>query len=55
MRQFSDMTTMASKAWHILRLFRLGGPALCNVAATNAYNAKCDFCNFANGKVPLRG
>ena len=47
------MTTMASKAWDMLRLLRRGGPAICNVAVTNACNAKCDFCNFANGKVPF--
>lgn len=35
----------------MLRLIRHGGPALCNVAVTNSCNAKCDFCNFANGKV----
>jgi len=46
------MTTMASKAWDMMRLLRRGGPALCNVAVTNACNATCDFCNFANGKVP---
>src|SRR5947207_1014996 len=44
---------MASKAWDMLRLLRRGGPAICNVAVTNACNAKCDFCNFANGKVPF--
>ncbi|HEV2731135.1 MAG TPA: radical SAM protein [Terriglobales bacterium] len=38
----------------MLRLLRRGGPAICNVAVTNACNAKCDFCNFANGKVPFR-
>jgi len=45
---------MASKAWDMPRLLRRGGPAICNVAVTNACNAKCDFCNFANGKVPSR-
>ncbi len=48
------MTTFASKAWDILRLIRRGGPALCNVAVTNACNAACDFCNFARGKVGAR-
>jgi MoaA/NifB/PqqE/SkfB family radical SAM enzyme len=43
--------TSISKAWDILRLIRHGGPALCNVAVTNACNAACDFCNFARGKV----
>src|SRR6266403_2847523 len=40
-----------SKAWDMLRLLRHGGPALCNIAVTNACNATCDFCNFARGKV----
>ena len=40
-----------SKTWDILRLIRRGGPALCNVAVTNACNATCDFCNFARGRV----
>lgn len=35
----------------MLKLIRHGGPALCNVAVTNACNAACDFCNFARGKV----
>jgi MoaA/NifB/PqqE/SkfB family radical SAM enzyme len=35
----------------MLRVIRHGGPALCNVAVTNACNAACDFCNFARGKV----
>ena len=35
----------------MLRLIARGGPALCNVAVTNACNAACDFCNFARGKV----
>jgi MoaA/NifB/PqqE/SkfB family radical SAM enzyme len=35
----------------MLRVIRRGGPALCNVAVTNACNAACDFCNFARGKV----
>src|SRR3954469_11196895 len=43
--------TSISRAWDILRLIRHGGPALCNVAVTNACNAACDFCNFARGKV----
>lgn len=45
------MTTAASKAWDMLRLVSRGGPALCNIAVTNACNAACDFCNFARGKV----
>lgn len=43
--------TMAGKTWDMLRLIRHGGPAICNVAITNSCNARCDFCNFANGKV----
>jgi MoaA/NifB/PqqE/SkfB family radical SAM enzyme len=43
--------TAAAKAWDMLRLIRRGGPAICNVAITNSCNARCDFCNFANGKV----
>ena len=43
------------KAWakfrDFLRIFRQGGPALCNIAITNSCNATCDFCNFANGKI----
>jgi MoaA/NifB/PqqE/SkfB family radical SAM enzyme len=42
---------MAGKTWDMLRLIRHGGPAICNVAVTNSCNARCDFCNFANGKV----
>lgn len=45
---------MASKVWDMLRLIRHGGPALCNIAVTNSCNATCDFCNFANGKVPRK-
>ncbi len=40
-----------ASAWDMLRLVRRGGPALCNIAITNACNAKCGFCNFAAGKV----
>jgi len=43
--------TSFSKAWDMLQLIGHGGPALCNVAVTNACNAACDFCNFARGKV----
>jgi len=38
----------------MLRLISRGGPALCNVAVTNACNAACDFCNFARGEVGAR-
>ena len=48
------VSTFASKAWDMLRLIGRGGPALCNVAVTNACNAACDFCNFARGKVGVR-
>ena len=34
----------------MLRLLRHGGPALCNVAVTNACNASCAFCNFSRTK-----
>ena len=44
------MTTVG-KTLDLLRLIRHGGPAICNVAITNSCNARCDFCNFANGKV----
>jgi MoaA/NifB/PqqE/SkfB family radical SAM enzyme len=43
---------VARQTWDMLRIIRRGGPALCNVAVTNSCNAKCDFCNFANGKIP---
>ena len=45
------MLSTLSKTWDMLRLIAQGGPALCNVAVTNACNAACDFCNFARGKV----
>jgi MoaA/NifB/PqqE/SkfB family radical SAM enzyme len=48
------VTTFASKTWDMLRLIGRGGPALCNIAVTNACNAACDFCNFARGKVGSR-
>lgn len=38
----------------MLCLLLSGGPALCNVAVTNACNAACGFCNFARGKVGAR-
>lgn len=44
-------TSSAAKAWDMIRLVGRGGPALCNIAVTNACNAACDFCNFARGKV----
>ena len=46
------MNAVASKVHDWFGLLRHGGPALCNVAVTNSCNAFCDFCNFANGKVP---
>ena len=45
------MTALVSKTLDMVRLLGRGGPALCNVAVTNACNARCDFCNFANGKI----
>jgi MoaA/NifB/PqqE/SkfB family radical SAM enzyme len=45
------MTSLASKTLDMIRLLGRGGPALCNVAVTNACNARCDFCNFANGRI----
>jgi MoaA/NifB/PqqE/SkfB family radical SAM enzyme len=48
------LPNIGSKVWDMLRLIRHGGPALCNIAITNACNANCDFCNFANGKVAHR-
>jgi MoaA/NifB/PqqE/SkfB family radical SAM enzyme len=48
------VANFASKSWDILRLLTRGGPALCNIAVTNACNAACDFCNFARGKVGAR-
>ena len=46
------MPMTQAKIWDMLRLLRHGGPALCNIAVTNRCNATCDFCNFANGKIP---
>ena len=40
-----------SQLGDMLRLLAHGGPALCNIAVTNACNATCNFCNFANGKI----
>lgn len=48
------MRHAAAKAWDMLKLVRHGGPAICNIAVTNSCNATCDFCNFANGKVPRK-
>ena len=45
------MPGTVAKIWDMLRLLRRGGPALCNIAVTNACNATCDFCNFASGKI----
>jgi hypothetical protein len=41
-----------SKAWDMARLIRHGGPAPCNIAVTNSWNATCGFCNLARDKVP---
>lgn len=35
----------------MLKVMAHGGPALCNIAITNSCNARCDFCNFAQGKI----
>ncbi len=44
----------AAKTRDMLAVVRHGGPALCNIAVTNCCNARCDFCNFARGKVAAR-
>lgn len=44
------MAAALADAWQALKLVARGGPALCNVAVTNACNATCDFCNFAYDK-----
>jgi MoaA/NifB/PqqE/SkfB family radical SAM enzyme len=44
------LSSPTSKAWDMMRLLRHGGPALCNVAVTNACNAACAFCNFSRTK-----
>ena len=46
------MDDTQSRLGGMLRLIREGGPALCNIAVTNSCNARCDFCNFAAGKIP---
>lgn len=35
----------------VLRLLPGGGPGACNIAVTNACNAKCDFCGYAYDKM----
>lgn len=49
-KETSPLTSSVSKVWDTLKLIRRGGPALCNIAVTNACNATCDFCNFAYDK-----
>lgn len=44
------MGASLAHAWDMLKLVGRGGPALCNIAVTNACNATCDFCNFAYDK-----
>lgn len=44
------MAGSLAKAWDTLKLTARGGPALCNIAVTNACNATCEFCNFAYDK-----
>ena len=53
--QEGRVANLARTTWDMLRLVRHGGPAICNVAVTNSCNARCDFCNFANGKVSKSG
>jgi MoaA/NifB/PqqE/SkfB family radical SAM enzyme len=48
------MPATPAQVWDMLQLLRHGGPALCNIAVTNSCNATCDFCNFANGKIPRK-
>src|ERR1051325_6489781 len=40
-----------SRLRDMFQLVAHGGPGLCNIAITNSCNARCDFCNFANGKL----
>ena len=44
------MAEPLARMWDMMRLVRRGGPAICNVAVTNACNATCEFCNFAHDK-----
>ncbi len=44
------MTALWARAWDMAKLIRRGGPAICNIAVTNACNATCEFCNFAHDK-----
>jgi MoaA/NifB/PqqE/SkfB family radical SAM enzyme len=44
------VTSIAGKAWDLMRLVGRGGPGICNIAITNSCNATCDFCNFAVNK-----
>lgn len=44
------MTPRLRRLLDLLRLTTRGGPAICNIAVTNACNAVCDFCNFAHDK-----
>ena len=45
------LKSRAATAWDMIRLIRHGGPALCNIAVTNACNAACGFCNFSRNKI----
>jgi MoaA/NifB/PqqE/SkfB family radical SAM enzyme len=45
------LKSRAATAWDMVRLIRHGGPALCNIAVTNACNAACGFCNFSRTKI----
>jgi MoaA/NifB/PqqE/SkfB family radical SAM enzyme len=42
-------------AWRLFReVLEHGGPAYVQFAVTNRCNARCDFCNFAVGRLPAR-
>src|SRR3954471_22442746 len=44
------MTKRRSDVLDLLRLLPRGGPAICNVSATNVCNTPDDFCNFAHDR-----
>ncbi len=41
--------------WHetLWQVLRDGGPSTCQFAVTNQCNARCDFCSFSAGRLPL--
>jgi MoaA/NifB/PqqE/SkfB family radical SAM enzyme len=45
------LSIRAAGFWDMARLISRGGPALCNIAVTNACNAACRFCNFSRDKI----